>query len=193
MSRPGQPRNWTKAEVRFETRAGKAVVVKDFRARPWWIRRFIGRPALHREATIYRHLIGLTGIPRLFGFEGPECLVIERVAGRPLPEVPLGSLPETFFDALELLIEAVHSRGVALADLHRSNVLVDAIPAPHLVDFALARVARGTHPPGPFLRTLFRLDRFAAARIRARHFGRPDPRPTGFLGLLYRAVRTLKP
>lgn len=193
MSRPGRPRNWTKAEIRFETRDRREVVVKDFRRRSWWVRRLIGRPALRREAAAYQRLLGLQGIPRAFGFAGPDCLVIERVAARPLPEYPPASLPEAFFDALDRLIEQVHQRGVALADLHRSNVMVDDASAPHLVDFALARLARRPEAPGPLVRLLFRLDRLAAARIRARHFGREEPRPAGPFGLLYRTARFFKP
>lgn len=192
MSRVGAPRNATKAEVRIEERAGSAVVVKDYGARARWVRLFYGRPTLRREARVYGRLAGVTGIPRCLGFEGPDALVLERVPGEALDAWKKRTLPEGVFDRLDETLAEVHARGVAIADLHRSNVIVDASGALHLVDFAIARIARDPARPGALLRALFRLDRHAAARIRARALGLPEPEPGGVFGTLYRAGRGLK-
>jgi hypothetical protein len=192
MSRLGRPRNATKAEVRVVRHPDRGeIVVKDFAGRPRLVRMLVGRPSLRREARAYRRLAGVRGVPRCFGIRG-DALELERVRGRPLSEVPPGELSVAIFDALDALVAAIHARGVAVADLHRSNVLVDDRGGVHLVDFALARTARDPRRPGPLVRRLFELDRHAAARIRARHLGQPAPRPGGTFGFLYRAGRRLK-
>ncbi len=193
MSDPGAPRNWTKAEVRREERDGRPVIVKDYSSRCWIVRRLFGRPSLHREAAVYQRLAHTPGVPACRGFEGPDALVLELAPGRPLSVIPPRSLPAAVFDALDEVLAGIHSRGVAIADLHRSNVLVDDAGAVHVVDFALGRVAASPSAPGFLVLQLQKLDRHAAARLRAAHLGLPEPRPAGMFGVLYRLGRALKP
>lgn len=193
MSRPGAPRNWTKAEVRREERDGRPVIVKDYSPRSHLVRLLYGRPTLRREAEVYRRLARVPGVPAALGFEGPDILVLELAPGRPLSEIPPRSLPAAVFDALDQVLEEIHARGVAIADLHRSNVLVDDSGAVHIVDFAVARVAPSPAAPGWLVRQLQRLDRHAAARLRAQHLGLPEPRAKGLFGFCYRLGRRLKP
>ncbi len=146
-----------------------------------------GRPSLRNEARVYARLEGIPGIPACHGFEGPDVLVLEKIDAQPLGNWAPGSLEPTVVDGLARLVAEIHERGVAIADLHRSNVLVDDAGGLHLVDFALARCR-----PGPLVRALQRLDRHAAARLIARYRGLPEPRPGGLFGLGYRLARSLR-
>ena len=193
MSDFDAPRNSTKADVRRERRGDVEVVVKDYGTRAWWVRTFYGRPTLRREARVYERLKGVPGIPRCFGLERPDALTLEFAPGRQLGAFAAGEVAPAVFDALDAILDAVHARGAAIADLHRSNVLVADDGAVHVIDFAVARLARDPARPGPLVRLLQRLDRHAAARMRARALGLPEPVPTGVFGFLYRLVRRLKP
>jgi hypothetical protein len=194
MSRIGAPRNRTKADLRFERRGEIEVIVKDFSGRPWPVRLLFGRPTLRREARAYRRLAGLEGIPRCLGFEGPDALVLERSPGRPLSEwTPTDPPPGEVWARLQRLLERIHGRGVAIVDLHRSNVIVSTGGEVAIVDFALAMTGRtDAAPAGALRRAAMRLDRHGLARMRARAEGRPDPHLPGTLGRLYRAGRRLK-
>jgi tRNA A-37 threonylcarbamoyl transferase component Bud32 len=187
------PRNATKADVRVEQRGGREVVVKDYGPRSWWVRLFYGRPTLRREARTYARLAGVRGIPACFGFAGKDALLLERAPGEPLSKLAPGRVDARVFDELDRILRDVHARGVAIADLHRSNVLVAPGPAVSVIDFAVARHARDPARPGPLLRLLQQLDAHAAARLRARYLGLPEPVPEGLFGRLYRTLRALKP
>jgi RIO-like serine/threonine protein kinase len=192
MSRVGEPRNVTKATVTFEQRGSRAVAVKDFSLAPWWFRALYARRSLAREARAYERLQGVAGIPECLGMEGPDRLILERAGGRPLDQIAHGAVPAAAFDHLERLIDAIHTRGVAIADLHRSNVLVDEHGNVALIDFALARVARNSHRPGRSIRWLQQLDKHAAARIRAHYLNLPEPVAPGLFGAVYRFGRRFK-
>ena len=192
MSGLHRPRNRTKAEIRVERRDGREVVIKDYSSRPWPIRAFYGRPTLRREARVYERLAGIEGIPRCLGLETPERLVLERVPGRPL-SAWREPVPQVALERLVRLVGTVHERGVAITDLHHSNVLVDEVGRVHLVDFAIARIARDPARPGLLVRLLMQLDDHAVARLVARQRGEPEPAPPpGPFGRLYRLGRWLK-
>jgi hypothetical protein len=194
MSRIGAPRNPTKAALRVERRGDVEVIVKDFAGRPWPVRVVFGRPSLRREARAYRRLAGLQGIPRCLGFEGPDTLVLERAPGRPLSEWSRSDPPPgEVWARLHGLLDHIHGRGVAIVDLHRSNVVVSAEGEVAIIDFALAMTGpTDATPPGALRRAAMRLDRHGLARMRARAEGRPDPHFPGSLGRLYRVGRRLK-
>jgi RIO-like serine/threonine protein kinase len=192
-----KPRNRTKADVRRVSRDGRELVIKDYGPRGALVRLFYGRPTLRREARVYERLAGVAGIPRCCGFETPDALLLEFVPGLDLGSFEAGALAPSIFDELDRVLAAVHARGVAIADLHRSNVLVDTAAAAgsrvHVIDFAIARIARAAERPGFFIRALQQLDRHAAARLRARALGLPEPRAEGWFGWIYRIGRRLKP
>ena len=195
------PRNRTKADVRLVEHLGRRLVVKDYGPRGFIVRNLLGRFSIARECRAYARLRGLPGIPSFAGRIDPLALAYEFIPGTPLPGADRHSLPNDFFAALDRLLEAIHGRGMAVADLHHRNVIrreTDGGPA--LVDFALA-VAR---PPAWNLpaRWIFHravaLDRIAARRIRLRYAspGGPDrvsPPAAPLPGMaLYGAGRALK-
>lgn len=193
MSGFERPRNATKADVRREVRGGREVVVKDYGPRSRLVRLLYGRPSLRREARVYGRLEGVRGIPECLGPDGPDALVLALAPGQPLGNVAPGQVPAAVFDELERVLREVHLRGVAITDLHRSNILVAGDGAVHVIDFAVARIARDPVRPGRLVRLLQQLDDHAAARLRARYLGLPEPAPRGLFGVLYRTLRALKP
>ncbi len=124
--------------------------------------------------------------------DGPDRLVLVKVPGRALPEWPHHELPDGVLTTLTAIVHAIHRRGVAIADLHRSNVLVAEDGGVYLLDLAVARVARHPLRPGPIIRALQTLDLHAVERIRAWATGLEEPRPSGLFGATYRAFRLIK-
>jgi hypothetical protein len=114
-----------RADVVLVEREGGALVVKDFRPRGILVRNTIGRFSVARECRAYERLQGIEGIARFGGRVDAHALAYAYRAGSSLQESPRGSLPAAFFAALERLLAAVHERGVAIADLHHRNVLVE--------------------------------------------------------------------
>jgi len=165
-------RNLSKADVLLFRTAGGAVAVKDYGGRPFIARQLVGRLLVARECRAYEAAAGTPGLAPFLGRLGPFALATAWIEGTPLAERARGSVPGAVFDRLDALIAQLHARGVALADLHHRDVLVDD-GALHVVDLAAAYVL-GAHP-GPLRRRLFRRlaaqDRLAAARMRARFTG----------------------
>jgi hypothetical protein len=165
-------RNRTKADVLLVDRNGERVVAKDFRNRGVIVRNTIGRLSVSRECRAYARLAGLSGIPPLIGRVDAYAFAYGFVPGSALPSLKRRSLPASFFRALEALLESIHSRGVAVADLHHRNVIV-AEPAgsPAMIDFSLAlsRPAAWNLPGRWMFRFAQQLDRLAVQRIRQRY------------------------
>jgi len=177
--------------VRIENRGEKTVVVKDYSTRGFFVRLY-GRFTLKREAAVYRCLAGLAGVPCCYGFDGNHSLVIEYIPCRKLREIGRGNVTEAVFDRLDALVLNIHSRGVAIVDLHGSNVLVGGPDDVYIIDFAHALIARNSRRPGRVARFFMQLDTHAARRIRARYLRQEMPAPAGVLGLLYGAGKGLK-
>jgi RIO-like serine/threonine protein kinase len=186
------PRNRTKALVRKDTRDGRAVVVKDFSRCSAVVRLLYGRPSLRREARAYEVLRGVPGIPEGFGLEGRDRLVVEYVPGRLLAGLKRGSVAPEVFDRVDEIVARVHERGVALGDLHASNIIITETGEVFLIDFANALFARDSRRPGPLVRFFMQLDTYAAKRRRARYLRLPSPEPVGLFGALYRFGRGVK-
>ncbi len=55
---------------------------------------------------------------------GPDSLVLERVNAEVLGGENLGANGKAIFEDAERLLGEIHDRGVAIADLHGSNLLV---------------------------------------------------------------------
>ncbi len=166
-------RNRTKADVLFYREAGRDFTVKDYGARPFWIRHTIARLLVRREARAYAAAAGLPGVPRFYGQLGPFALVLEGLEGATLAELGGRRLDPAVFDGLAAVLEGLHARGIALGDLHHRDVIVGSGGSVHVVDLATAWVLGPR--PGPFGRLAFRWlaqqDRVALARLRARYTG----------------------
>jgi hypothetical protein len=146
------------------------VAVKDFSTRSWPVRWLLGPWQLDREARAYRLLEGVRGAPRFLGRVDRQAIAVEYVSGRDLAAVRPGELAESFFDRLDLLLQAIHAAGVAHGDLHRRDVLAGPGGEPYLVDFSTS-IAVGPAPDpllGFLFRQMCRADRRSAAKLRRR-------------------------
>jgi hypothetical protein len=129
-------RNVSKATVDLIEVAGARCVVKDFASRSWPVRRILGPWQLSREERAYARLAGLPGVPRFLARIDRQAMALEFIDGRRLQGMRRGDVEDPFFDRLEALVGAVHSRGVAHGDLHHGDVLVGPGGAPFLIDFS---------------------------------------------------------
>lgn len=103
------------------------------------------RYMLRREHAAYQRIQGIAGIPRCFGLQDDGSLVLEYMRGDPYRETVPAVVRhrDSFFSELRELIRALHSRGVAHADLkHRGNLLVSPEGHPILLDFGSAVLER---------------------------------------------------
>jgi hypothetical protein len=187
-----QPRNKSKGSVRIETRAGRKIVVKDYGGVHNPVVRFYGCMTLRNEVRAYRRLAGVQGIPACYGITEAGCLELSYVEGRHLGLFKRRSVPEAVFAELERILRAMHERGVANMDLHRSNILVSDNGDVHVIDFAHAVIARDSHHPGIIARLAMQLDRYAFDRMKARFAGLEKPAPAGVFGILYGFMKSLK-
>ncbi len=170
-------RNATKADVLFYHLDDLAVALKTYAPRPWWIRHGLGHWLIRREAAAYEAAAGVAGLPAFLGRLGPCALATERLAARPLAsfrEAGQEDLDDGVFDAVAAILDQLHRRGVAVADLHHRDVLLSADGSVFLVDLATAWLLG--ERPGRLRKAVFRRlcdqDRVALARMRARFTGR---------------------
>ena len=161
-------RNATKADVLVYDLDGTRVAVKDYGGRGVLARNAIGRFLVSRECRAYEAAGRVPGLATFLGRVGPYALATAWIEAQPL-SARLGEiLPAETFDRLDAILAALHAKGVALADLHHRDVLLDAGGGVHVVDLAAAVVG------GPFFARAAAQDRLAAARIRARFTGIPE-------------------
>jgi predicted Ser/Thr protein kinase len=161
------PERWYKPEVRPVEIRGLPCLVKDFRRRPFLWRVTAGRFVIEREASIYRALRGVPGVPRFFGQFDADSFIVERIDGRDLSTFRKREIPAAFIDRLGRLVRTLHARGVVHWDLRqRKNVLVDRDGAPWLIDFASSvRFPRGS----ALLRWATTSDRSGVAKLREKY------------------------
>ena len=185
-------RNATKACVDVIRYGGRELVIKDVSSRPLWVRAFLGPLQLRREARAYARLADLRGVPAFVQVIDRQAIALERIQGAPLRDVPRGTLPASFFDALEDLVASIHARGVAHGDLHHGDVLVGPGPEPYLVDFSTAAFA-SPGSPGLLFSQWRASDLRGVAKLRRRWLGDTEPAVPGPSGLyrLGAAVRRL--
>ncbi len=166
-------RNGTKADVLFFELDDDRVAVKTYAPRSALVRNTLGRWLIRREAAAYRAAEGIDALPVFLGRLSPHSLATRWVDAEPLKERVGALLDDVFFDRLGAVLDELHGRGVALADLHHRDVLLGANDALYIVDLAAAWVLG--HHPGPIRRHLFRRfcesDRVNLARMRARFTG----------------------
>jgi RIO1 family len=173
-------RNLTKAVIELVEVEGRTIILKDFVARPWPVRRLLGPWHLDREVRAYRRLEGLDGIPRFLARVDRCAIALEYVSGPTLAALRRGDLPEPFYLRLEALVDAMHARGVAHGDLHGHDVIAAPGPRPFVIDFSTA-VCRSRGPLGRWLfQQMCRADRRSVAKLRSRlapRGGSIPPRP----------------
>lgn len=197
-------RNGTKADILKYEVDGRGVALKDYRGRPAWIRATLGRYLIRKESLGYRWAGTVEGLPRFLGRLGPVTLATEWIDAIPLARFAgerSDPPPAQVFERLDRILDELHHRSVALSDLHHRDVLIGADGDVHVVDLAMAYRFRDR--PAilrPFRRWLFghlcRLDRIAAARMRARFTGGDTDeaveRVGGGTSRMYRVGRKLK-
>jgi len=142
-------------EVRRFEIDGLDLAIKQPKGRglAWTVR----ATTLKHEYKAYQKLRGVVGIPACYGWFPGDRLVLEYVEGRSLREADIGP-DSAYFDALLVLIRAMHARGVAHGDLKRkANLLADRQGNPVIFDFGTATLLK----PGlrPINRRLFNLIR----------------------------------
>ncbi len=166
-------RNATKADVLFFDLDGRRVAVKTYAPRGFVIRNTFGRWLIRREARAYRVAAGISGLPAFLGRPDAFSLATVWVDAKPLSERKDEALAPEVFDRLSKILDELHARGVALADLHHRDVLLADDGSLFVIDLATAWVL-GKRPW--FVRRLvferFReSDRVNLARMRARFTG----------------------
>jgi hypothetical protein len=191
-------RNLSKADILVYRLDRLDVAIKDYGRRPWPVRATLGRWLVRREAAAYRALEGVRGVPRFLGRVGPWALATAWIDARTLPELAPERAGREIGERVAAVVEGIHRRGVALADLHHRDCLIDPAGEVWLVDFATAFV-RGPRP-GPLRRWVFerlrQADLVAVARIRARFSGEDEDGASRTVGRgadrWHRRGRTLK-
>ncbi len=126
---------WSKADILLvEIDQGKAIV-KDFGRKILPVRWF-GRWQIRREASIYRRLSGIPGVPRCYGRIGKNAMALEFVKGERISHWRRRELPPALFARLWKLIEEIHARGVVHIDLRkRDNILLSETGEVFIIDF----------------------------------------------------------
>ena len=166
-------RNGTKADVLFYDFDGERVAVKTYAPRGLVVRATLGRWLIRREATAYLAAEGVRALPSFLGRLDPYTMATRWVDAAPLKERVGARLDDVLFDRLETVLDELHERGVALADLHHRDVLLGEDDALYVVDLATAWVLGDR--PGVARRLLFKRfcesDRVNLARMRARFTG----------------------
>ena len=177
-------RNSTKADILMYRHGTLQVALKDYRARPWWIRHTLGRLLVARETAGYQAARGIPGVARFLGRLGPLSLATEWIDGRTLRSFRGQLVDVAILDRLREVIDRLHAAGIALGDLHRRDVLIDAEGNVTLVDLATA-LALGSRPGALRWRLFSRLrshDEIAYARLRAFFSGQDTERAVEALG-----------
>ena len=159
---------WGKADILvLDTPQGPAII-KDFN-RKSLIVRWYGRWQIRREASIYRRLSGLRGVPRYFGRIGKNAMAIEFVPGERISHWRRREIPPALFTRLWALIQGIHDRGIVHIDLRkRDNILIDGAGEVYIIDFnASFRFAPGSAGARWVLPLLRRIDYFGFLKWKA--------------------------
>lgn len=161
---------WANPDVFLVASDAGLVVLKDFSARAWLVRRGLGPWLLAREQRAYGRLAGVPAVPLFLGWLDAMAIVLEYRPGTLLSRSLAPRLPAGFVERLEAAIDEIHRRGVVHLDLrHRSNVLADEDGRPVVIDFASALLFDGATRRGRFGVRLFAFfDRRALRKWRDR-------------------------
>ena len=159
----GSPGN---ADIYAASAGGGPVIVKDFTAKSFLVRRLVGPLSVRREARAYRALVGVGGIAELHETGHPLRLAVTRIDGTALSSAAPGSLPPAVFVRLGATVSELHRRGLVHLDLaHRGNIILAPDGTPWLIDLASCLDLSWLGPIGRMLaRTLGFFDRASVAK-----------------------------
>jgi hypothetical protein len=163
-----QQGGWGKADILLLESPSRKAIVKDF-SRKLLPVRWYGRWQIRREASIYRKLSGIQGVPRYFGRIGKNAMAIEYVEGERISHWRRRELPPELFTRLWRLIEAIHARGIVHIDLRkRDNILISPSGEVFIIDFnASFRFDPGSRGARWFLPALRKIDHFGFLKWKA--------------------------
>ena len=163
----------TRPVIRIIEKNGVRAVVKDFSGNRFLFRNTVGRFLIWREAKAYGKLHDLKGVPRFYGVIEGLALAVEEIEGRSMENLEKEMrLPHTFFQSMEILVEAFHRRGVAHCDLKRApNTLVGSDGMPYIVDWAasISREEFRFPPLNLIFRRFMMDDEMAIVKLALRH------------------------
>ncbi|WP_165228753.1 hypothetical protein [Aquisphaera insulae] len=139
--------------------------------------RWLGRRTARNERRLLETLAGLDGIPALAGEVDQGGPAMDNAVAREfVPGHPLGAreaVPDSFFPALQSLLDAMHARRTVYVDLHkRENVIVGDGSQPCLIDFQISLLWPSWLPRGALFRIFSRSDDYHLMKHWARC--RPD-------------------
>lgn len=115
------------------------VVLKISRIQPFFgiPIAWLGRWLKNREYRLLRQIQTLEQVPQIAGEYGRNGFVYHYIEGRSLDEKP--DLPDTFFDALKMLLHQIHQAGICYLDLNkRGNILLGKDDRPYMIDFQIS-------------------------------------------------------
>ncbi len=135
--------SWRGPDVLLVAVGSARVVVKDFGPRSLPLRATWGRWSVRREMKVYRHLEGVSALPRLLGQLDPVAFVLEHRAGSRFSRRRPWTFDTEFGRRLEAAVQEIHRRGVVHLDLaHRGNVRAAPDGEPVLIYFGAALAFR---------------------------------------------------
>jgi RIO-like serine/threonine protein kinase len=152
---------------------GVRAIVKDFCLNGFLFRNIIGRFLVWREKKAYERLKGVRGIPTFYRVIDGLALVIEEIPGKNIESMEtVANLPDTFFEDLRLLVEAIHERGLAHCDLKRApNIILGDDGKPYILDWAasISKKEFGFFPLNLIYERFIQDDLNAIIKIRLKH------------------------
>jgi predicted Ser/Thr protein kinase len=163
----------TRPTIWIIEKEGVRSVVKDFSRNRFFFRNFVGRLLIWREAKAYRKLCGVKGVPEFYGVIEGLALAVEEIPGQNLENLEKEMrLSHTFFESMEILVNAFHQRGVAHCDLKRApNTLLGPDGVPYIVDWAasISKTEFWFPPLTLVFRRFMRDDEMAVVKLALRH------------------------
>jgi RIO-like serine/threonine protein kinase len=152
---------------------GVRAIVKDFCLNGFLFRNIIGRFLVWREKKAYERLKGVMGVPTLYRVIEGLALVIEEIPGKNIESMEtVANLPNTFFEDLRILVEAIHERGLAHCDLKRApNIILGDDGKPYILDWAasISKKEFGCFPLSLIYERFIQDDLNAIIKIRLKH------------------------
>ena len=166
-------RNSTKADLLFYRLDGQGIALKTYAARGVISKWLVGRRMIRHEAEAYKVARNVSGLPKFLGCLGSTALATEWILAPSLAEKQGAEVSAEVFDRIDAIVSALHQQGVAMADLHRGDILVGESGEVYLIDLAASWLLGKR--PSRWRRRIFvhmcNLDRIAIARIRAQWTG----------------------